>query len=511
MIEARWMVLLWLVLGFSSSAWAQALSMQLRQMVSNADLGQATWGFCVMDLDSGQVVAEDHAEDPLLPASNMKLFTTAVALRVLGPDYEFTTELGRTRSESGPGDTLVVIADGDPAFGDPVLLERHALRVDDLLDQWVAAVKSTGQTRFSELIVDDRVFDQQFVHPGWETGDLVTMSGAEVAGLNFYRNCFDVIVTPTVAGQSPRISLFPQAPGVTIVNRATTGSRDDIIRDRRPGTNEMIFSGQIRNRQSAPYSITFHDPPLVFADVFRNRLHKVGITVDKVRRFQPQELAGDYQPLHRVTTTMQLVLERTNQDSQNMFAESLFKRVGCARTGESGSWSNGAAAMRQELHLMLGTAAAALTIADGSGLSRDNRVTAGLLVKLLYVMDRDPRLGPMYRQSLAEGGENGTLERRFQTFPGQVFGKSGYINGVCTLSGYMLVPPGDIQDDADEDTDADSELSPSDQPQPTPNDRRFAFSILFNDYRSPVSASALRRLQQRMLEVVAQAAQHGSI
>ncbi len=510
MIDARWLVLLWFVLSWSSSVQAQPLSAQLRQMASNADLGQTTWGFCVVDLDDGQIIAQDHDDDPMLPASNMKLFTTAVALRVLGADYEFTTVLGWIGTKAGTSDKLVVVADGDPAFGDPVLLERHGLRVDDLLDQWVAAVKGTGQDHFSELIIDDRVFDYQFVHPTWETGDLVTMSGAEVAGLNFYRNCFDVIVTPTVTGQSPRISLFPQAPSVTIINRATTGSRDDIIRDRRPGTNEMIFSGQIRNHQSAPYSITFHDPPLVFADVFRNRLGKAGITVDKVRRCQPQEMLGNYQPLHRVTTTMQLVLERTNQDSQNMFAESLFKRVGSARTGEPGSWSNGAAAMRQELQQMLGTSAAALTITDGSGLSRDNRVTARLLVELLHVMDRDPQLGPMYFKSLAEGGENGTLERRFRKFPGQVFGKSGYLTGVCTLSGYLLVPTGD--DDADGDAGGDdADQQSADEAQSAPAERRFAFSILFNNYRSPISASVLRRLQQRMLEAVAVAVQHGSI
>jgi len=473
----------------TTSARGQALSSQLNELVRGANLGQTTYAFCVIDIDDRQMLANVGADRPMVPASNMKLVTTAAALSILGPDFVFTTELGLVEpAEPGRGARLIVVGDGDPAFGDPVLLQQHGYRVDDLLAQWVEAVKRTKQTHFAELLIDDRVFDHVFVHPSWEVGDQVNISGAQVAGINFFRNGLNVSVVPTSPGHTPVITLFPPAPFLPVTNRAVTGSRDDLRKDRRMGTNQISFSGQVRNRTRTPHFIAIHDPPVVFAEVLRHQLAEAGITVGAVRRLNDDEQTPDFQPIHRYTTTLELVLNRTNRDSQNMFAESLFKRAGRAFTGEPGSWDNGAAAIRQFLHDKLGTAASAIVIADGSGLSRDNRATAQLLAELLVEMAHDRRLAAMYRDSLARGDTSGTLANRFRDFDAQVYGKSGYLRGVSALSGYLTVPAAG--------------------PRPA---RHFAYSFLFNDYKAPTTNSDIKALQERMLQQVVDGVAKGSL
>lgn len=481
------MVLLTCVL--TPAAHAQTLTAQLSELVRSADLGQTTYAFCVIDLDDRRMLANVGADQPMIPASNMKLVTTAAALATLGPDFVFTTELGVAEPvEPGKGPRLIVVGDGDPAFGDPVLLQQHGYKVDDLLEQWVEAIKRTKHTRFAELLIDDRVFDHVFAHPTWEIGDQVTMSGAQVAGINFHRNGLNITVTPTAQGQSPIVRLFPDAPFLPTVNRAVTGPRDDFRRDRKMGTNQITFSGQIKNRQSAPYFIAIHDPSMVFAGILRHQLELAGIKVDAIRRLDDDEVAPGYQPIHRYTTTLELVINRTNRDSQNMFAESLFKRVGRAVTGEPGSWDNGAAAIRLFLNERLGTSASAITLTDGSGLSRNNRVTAQLLAELLASMSRDRQLATLYRDSLARGGTSGTLNDRFRNFDADVYGKSGYIRGVSSLSGYLNVPAAVGR-----------------------HERHFAYSIIFNNYRSPTSNSDLKALQERMLRAVVDGVKKGTI
>jgi D-alanyl-D-alanine carboxypeptidase/D-alanyl-D-alanine-endopeptidase (penicillin-binding protein 4) len=149
------------------------------------------------------------------------------------------------------------------------------------------------------------------------------------------------------------------------------------------------------------------------------------------------------------------VLARCNKDSQNLFAEALIKRLGHEATGEPGSWSSGAAAERMFLSRALGPQAARFVIDDGSGLSRDNRVSAELLTGVLLAMHRNPTLAKTYRESLSVGGKDGSLRLRFRGrgFASTVEGKSGYIDGVIALSGYIR------QGDDD-----------------------YAFSIMLNDY-----------------------------
>ena len=231
-------------------------------------------------------------------------------------------------------------------------------------------------------------------------------------------------------------------------------------------------------------NVTVHDAPILFGKILAERLFKAGIAVGEVRRPNSEDPLLEGKDLHIVRTPISIVLNRCNQNSQNLYAECLFKRTGRKVTGASGSFENGAAGVRLFLQKQIGTAAASVQTADGSVMSRKNSVTARVITDLLGVMHNDPKLSKVYRDSLATAGIDGTIDDRMVELKGRVFGKTGYINGVSCLSGYLFIPNNPRGTGAN--SAADAELDPKEC-------RVIAFSLLFNDF-SP-SLSVLQKLQ----------------
>ncbi len=493
-------VTMWLSIAAAAAAGIEG---QIRDAVSG--LGDTRVSIHVYDITAGRELASIDADEALIPASNMKLLTTAAAVDVLGDDFRFHTRLMLDWGEEGT--ELIVRGDGDPAFCDRELMEDYDLTIEKVLDTWTNAVVRQEIDHISRLVIDDRIFDQQFTHPSWSTDHIHRRSWAQVAGLNFYNNTLDVLARPGDGGGSPRFELYPHPPNIDTSNRANSGGSDAFWMQRREGNNHLTFRGSIRTPQRSPFEVTIHDPPITFGHLFAERLEEEGITVgDVVRpgaddRFNEARLIGQY------FTALPVVLRRCNSDSQNVFAEALMKRMGHRFTGAPGSWDNGAAAMRDFIQKRLGTGGAVVRIADGSGLSRDNAVTSRVMVRLLREMYRQDRFRAesraeaggrptmLYRGTLAVGGRDGTLRNRFNNpMQGTVFAKTGYLRGVTTLSGYLVIDPDRAQDAAMID---DADLATRGE-----NEHIIAFSLLFNDYRAPHTHADIRELQESIIELI---------
>ncbi|MEX2673699.1 MAG: D-alanyl-D-alanine carboxypeptidase/D-alanyl-D-alanine-endopeptidase [Phycisphaeraceae bacterium] len=428
-----------ILLGSGSTLSAQMLQGQVQTHVQAAQLGNGTLGLLIVDLDSGDVMAQMNAEQPLIPASNMKLVTTAAALGVLGKDFTFSTELRLIESEDGT--TLVIHGDGDPAFGDARILEVLGLEVEDVIRDWVAAVKEAGISEVKQIIVDDRIFDREFVHASWPTNQLHRWYCAQVGAINFNDNCIDIYARPRAQGEVASINIHPIGAPVSLDNKTVSGNRHEFWFSRRPDTNQIILRGQVRHALTEAAPVTVHDPPIFFGELMQRRLREVGVSVTEVTRAEPQAVLPAGELLAAVRTSLPTVVMRCNRDSQNLFAEALIKRIGYRVTGQPGSWTNGAAGIRSFLAERIGPDAASVVIDDGSGLSRENRISPQVLMELLSAMHDDADLGPLYIASLAEpGAEFGTLRNRFRqvALSGDVRAKSGYIRGVTALSGYVV-------------------------------------------------------------------------
>jgi D-alanyl-D-alanine carboxypeptidase/D-alanyl-D-alanine-endopeptidase (penicillin-binding protein 4) len=453
--------------------------------ITRAQLGTATVAISVRDAETSSVLVAVNDEAPLIPASNMKLLSSGAALHVLGPEFAFRTRLVRA------GGRLVVAGDGDPGLGDPELLKettvggRSGPDIDEFLDAWAGSIAAAGIEAVDELVVDDRIFDRQFVHPGWPPDQLNRRYCAEVAGANVHLNALYLYPRPT-AGERPDASVVrPRADWVEVVNRATcrTGPQDANTAwiARGPGSNLLTLHGNVRFAyRDDPVPVTFHDPPAFLAALLAERLGAAGVrvTANRAARQGDPVAAGDaVGPI--VTTSITTALRRCNRDSQNLYAEALLKRMAAAVTNEPGSWATGAALVRHVVHQRLGGPALAmgLVVADGSGLSRDNRVTASALCAWLASFHTDARVGPILVASLAQPGE-GTLENRFTATPlygATLRAKSGYIRAVSCLSGYVTAPDG----------------------------RRRAFSILINGLDEPGSVGRAKALQELVVSAIA--------
>jgi D-alanyl-D-alanine carboxypeptidase/D-alanyl-D-alanine-endopeptidase (penicillin-binding protein 4) len=448
-----------------SPARGQSIQAQVESLVKSASMGDARVSIHFVDLPTGKDLVSIAPAQPLAPASNMKLLTTAAALSFLGPDFKFTTQL---RVDGG---TLIVQADGDPCLGDPVLLQASRLDIDQMVGRWVEAVTRSGVKNFDALVIDDRMFDRQWVHPAWPENQLHLRYCAPVSALNFHGNCLDVFAQPAQPGAPPSIILQPGRAPVVLDNLAVTGSNKDFWLSRQPGANRILLRGQVGRAIAS--SVTIHDPPMFFAGTLQRRLKAAGIDVKDIRAASVDETLGAGRLLAEDSTPLARILVRCNRDSHNLAAEALLKRIGYQVTGQAGSWANGRAALRLFLHQVLGAESTTVVVDDGSGLSKANRVSARAFTQVLAYMNSRPNFAALYRDSLAAPGEEGTLENRFASakLSSRLRAKSGYISGVVCLSGYLLR-----------------------------DDRTIAFSMLVNDYHK--STTVPKQLMEKIVAAV---------
>ncbi len=220
------------------------LNDEVTHAIAAHKLGAAHAGVSILDIDTGAALAAVHASDPFTPASNMKLLTTGAALLVLGPDLRLRTKIIRD------GDRLIVKGAGDPAFADPAVLSegQPKLTVSDVLAALAGAVTKAGMTDVKEIVIDDRVFDREYVHPMWPVEQLDRSYCAEVCGLNFHANVLAFFPGPNPQGPGtpPTFSVEPQAPWLRVDVRARTvadGKNSISILARKGGGEPLCAAG----------------------------------------------------------------------------------------------------------------------------------------------------------------------------------------------------------------------------------------------------------------------------
>jgi D-alanyl-D-alanine carboxypeptidase/D-alanyl-D-alanine-endopeptidase (penicillin-binding protein 4) len=476
-------------LTLASTAWAQSLNDDVQRLINKGRFGQATVGVSIVDVDTGTTLAGVRASQGLIPASNQKLVTSAAALQVLRPDFAFRTELVLKDG------VLIVRGGGDPALGDPEVLRRSEppLSVESVLDALAIAAERGNARTVRELVVDDRVFDRTYIHPDWPARNFSQPHSAQVAGVNFRANTLAVFPRPSPdgVGTTALYAMEPLAPWIRIDNRArTVGQGQNTIGfSREIGTNNFVLTGSVRFASKAPIEATIDTPPLFFGQVLAAHMAKRGITIGddstSARGEAPQgvrlanadeDLTGGT-VLAVVSTPLSEVLLRCNADSENLFAEALVKRMGREVSGEPGSWANGTAVIRMVLSQRVGVERTAATVvADGSGISRENLISPATLTRLLDVMASDDALREHYLSSLAQPG-SGTLRQRFSgnRLKNQLHAKSGFINGVRTLSGYVVDPD---------------------------SDRTVAFSVMVNNITTGEQTTAAMTLHEDVVRLV---------
>jgi len=421
----------------------QAYAEKLRSFEA---IEQAPFSFYVKDLSNDSVIANINGQMSIPAASVMKLVTTASALKILGSKHQFKTKL----KYSGYIDTtthtlhgnLYIIGAGDPTLGSKYYNEVGT--AENFLYQWADTVKTLGiQQIEGTVIADGSIYHYDGVPTGWTWGDLGNYYGAGPNGLTIFDNLVQLeFKTGAEKTLTELTCTMPYIPGFFIKNNvsAAKSNRDNAYVFGAPYSFDWFVNGSIpRNKESFIVKAANPDPELTFAIAFDYALNQTGIHTDfnpttnrqleKDSSYQKPKLTSLYT---HYSPSLSSIIDLTNQRSVNLFAEHLLCEISNKRSG-FGSTHNGALICKAYWKSKIGTTG--LLMADGSGLSRSNAVSAKFLVELLNYMKGSQSL----KNSLAISGKKGTMASiaRNTSAHGRVYGKSGTMNKIKAYAGYV--------------------------------------------------------------------------
>ena len=406
------------------------------EILEDPDLPEAFWGIFVQDARTGRVIVSRNARKNFVPASTLKLFTSATALDELGPDFRYTTRLYFFGDESADGvlrGDLVIRGAGDPTFGSDLSRE-------DPLETWAEALAEAGVRRIEGRIIGDDGPSEDEPYPeGWDVSHIATESYAPAGGgLPWADNLVNVKLAGTSNGSQAEVTVDP--PGFGTVTSDVVSGRSGLTIRRALGTDDIELEGGVSTRYRGTVRLPVANPTLYAAAALADRLREAGIVV-QAQTADADDLArpidyDDAEPLQvAVSPTLDRIVERVLEESDNLYAEQLLRTV--SRDGSIDGGVRRVLAFADEA----GADTDGLNIVDGSGLSRKNLVTPMSMAAVLQRMRTHPASGDFVRALPTGGTPGSTLRSRLRGVP--VRAKTGSLLAVRGLAGYVDGPRGE--------------------------------------------------------------------
>jgi D-alanyl-D-alanine carboxypeptidase/D-alanyl-D-alanine-endopeptidase (penicillin-binding protein 4) len=455
---------------------------RIAAVLSSPDLARGFWGIEVVSLSTGETLYSQNADKLFTPASNTKLFTTAAALALIGPDYKFRTTVETTGTLDRYGrlnGDLVLVGHGDPNLsGRELPYDLRTQRNDNpiqALETLADALVLKG-VKFidGDIVADDSYFAFERYGEGWSQDDLVWADGAPVSALSINDNVVFVNILPADRpGEKAFVSVKPFAEYYRLDNRIITtpaGTGRKFFVNREPGSTVLTLWGNMPlDDPGANEALAIEDPAEFAAGLFRQLLEKRGIVVYGHQRTHHTELAtlstfsvtaiapsrgGDGlsrslktdQPITLASYESKPLLQDVrviNKVSQNLHAEILLRLMGRER-GNAGTIEGGLEVLRGFV-TQAGISNDEYVFYDGSGLSRQNLITPHAVVQLLRYCSKQA-WGADYKSTFPIGGVDGSLSERLISprLQNRIIAKTGSLGGVKTLSGYTTTDAGQV-------------------------------------------------------------------
>lgn len=421
------------------------LKSSIDKIVSDPFFEQTTIAIDIFDLTDSVALFKHNEKLLLRPASNMKILTSIAGLINLGEYYEFKTDLYHTGiidDETLFGD-LYVVGGFDPDF------------TTDDLDSLVSVIQSLGIKEINGgIFADISTKDSLFWGKGWMWDDDPDPTAPYLSALNINDNCIEVLVEGTDVNSPAKVSLIPQTNFVKVINNTKTvpsNSVDnfEITRDWVNGSNTILVDGEVRkvsvlDSSANTQKLNLLYPEKYFLTLFKEHLENEGINVESDVDIKSVKENSVY--LTSIKRNIDTVLANVNKESDNLNAEMLIYAIAHKDSGAPASADNGLAAIKRLIDT-LGLNSDNYSIADGSGASHYNLLSAGLLLEALKFMYYDRKdLFDLFYNSLAISGVDGTLERRMKktSAEGYIYAKTGTLNGVSNLTGFVTSKGGHL-------------------------------------------------------------------
>ncbi len=427
----------------------------LDTLLTSSALNGATIAIQVVSLPDGKTLYATNPDRLLTPASVQKLLTSAAALYWLSPQFKFRTEV------RWDGRDLYLVAGGDPS-----------LSLEDLRDL-AREVRKDEPGRIRHLRLDASYQDTLLFGSGWSPDDAPYPYHPTLSAFVCHHNFVTLIVRSKKQGGFARTEAEPKSRTVKVRSHVEVveegATRVQITQKNTPYGVIFELSGDIvAGNKDETFARNIADPAWFTGNLFREALLTEGI------RIRGKILKGTTPPeakalaVHRSQTLADL-LRTMNKESDNFYAEQVLKTLGAERYGPPGTADKGIQAVKAFLDT-LGIKPDEYRMADGSGLSRQNLLSAGVLVNILTWMYRQFRLSPEFVSTLPVAGEDGTLTRRLSQASRLSRAKTGTLKGVSSLAGYAVNTRGEV----------------------------LAFAVLVNGHAVP--ASEIRDLQDEVVK-----------
>ena len=432
-------------------------ALRAEALLATTPTSKGEWGLLVVDAESGETLYEQNADKYFVPASNMKLFATALALAKLGPEYRFHTTLETQSAISSEGvlnADLILVGRGDPNLSNRKfpyeLKEEFDGPPEKALAELADALVAKGVKEISgDVVGDDSYFPRARYPNGWEIDDMVWEYGAAISAIVLDDNTVALTLTPgEQAGNPVQAAVSPATPDFMVKNDVTTSAADvksDLTLTREPGSNLVVVRGTLPAK-SAPRKLVLaiEEPAQHAAATLQRLLEERGVKVAGTARARHDhaEPSGDPVVLaEHASVPLGDALKLVNKISQNLHTEMLLRTV--AR--QSGVWATPDDLMKvpADFYAAAGIEPGDVIQTDASGLSRHDLVTPRAIVTLLTFAQKQSWFGPYYA-SLPVAGIDGTLEDRMKNTPaaGRIHAKTGSVEHVRTLSGFAETPGG---------------------------------------------------------------------
>lgn len=433
-----------------------ALAAQLEAVITQPRFAGALWGAKVVSLDSGRTLFEHRPDLRLSPASNSKLYATALALDRLGGDYRIVTPLLATAAADASGTIkgdLIISGRGDPGWN-----PRQAKQdFWTAFDPFVAALKQAGVKRVTgDLVADATWLRGPPNGAGWTADDLWDYYGAEISAITLDENYVDLVITPAATAGSPcTVEVKQPFSGLVIDNRTVTtaaGSPRRISVMRLPGEHRVLIQGELPAGDKPEESeATVPRPAQWFATALREALQRAGITVEGRAvgvRWPETPRPGAVQLGEIKSKPLRELVADINKPSQNLKTDLVFNHLGeLDRQADTPAWRQSdelAVAALDKFLRSAGLAPGGTIFEEGSGLSRNNLTTAANTARLLQFMATH-REHEAFMASLPVAGVDGSLKKRMKgtSAEGRVHAKTGTLRYASSLSGYVTTVGGE--------------------------------------------------------------------
>ncbi|MCI0382780.1 MAG: D-alanyl-D-alanine carboxypeptidase/D-alanyl-D-alanine-endopeptidase [Chlamydiae bacterium] len=394
-------------------------------------------GIEIISLKDGELLYEKNGHHLFVPASNLKLFTAAAALSLLGSDFTFETSLfydGEMENERIKGN-LYLKGGGDPSLSTSDLEEM-------ILGLRLMQIKEIQ----GDLVIDHFDFDQFCLGPGWMWDEEPAYWNSPVSGLVVNHSCVNIWIKPSKKiASNPKIFIFPKTEEIKVLNLASTEENpsSNLTIERRQ--NEIQIKGEIGlNNPIQKYAFPLEEPHLYAGNLFKALFQKNGIELKGALKVNPLPLQANKLLSHH-SAPLSLLIRKMLKESDNLYADAFFKKMG-QTSFQQGSWQMGAKAVRDFLEKKAELDVIDSVVLDGCGLSRYNLVSPHQTIELLKWVYKSEEIAPEFISALPVAAVDGSLKQRMNEDPevkGKVRAKCGTMTGISSISGYATTQDGE--------------------------------------------------------------------